>query len=311
MSGTNRAQARSTHPQADQAAEDVLGNGGSALKAALTGFFAAAGADPGVLFSPLSLLVVGLGAGARAYDGRCRQPGIGGKRPRGFLPEETIPPAARAAVPASVAAAAVAAAYHGGVSLAACVRPAVAVAKRVGAPGRSGLLARIAELGPNALHDAPIQRAWLARFGPQEGGTVTSRDLSGPADLDAAAVPHEQGDLTLPWAGDQVDADVGALGDGHALVAIDVRGQLVALAFWSLPHRLVLEPYQTHVPALARPVMRNVSRTAPGSVLQAPCHLAVRSGEGRAHDLVRAVASGSRLELSRDPVSKSVVHTIF
>src|SRR5688572_32963231 len=96
---------------AEEAAQDFLLSGGSAVGAVLSGFFAASGAYAGVLLAPLSLLVAGVGSGARAFDGRLRQPGRGTKRPRGFKQNEAIPDAARVAVSASVAAAMVAHAY--------------------------------------------------------------------------------------------------------------------------------------------------------------------------------------------------------
>ena len=112
-----RALAMSNDPIAEEAAIAQLSQGGSAVGAVLAGFFAAAGGYSGVLLSPLTILVAGIGTGGRAFDGRLRQPGLGTKRPRGFLPEEAIPSAARIAVPASVAAAAVANAYDGAKSL--------------------------------------------------------------------------------------------------------------------------------------------------------------------------------------------------
>lgn len=306
-----RAAASSTYAPAQQAADDTLRAGGSALKAALTGFFAAAGSDPGVLCSPVGLLVVGLGSGARAYDGRCRQPGVGGKRPRGFLSADDVPRAAHAAVPASIAALAVAAAY-GGVSLSACVRPSLSVAKRADAAGRAGLLGRIAELGAKALSDAAVKRTWLAEFGPVEGGMVTPQDLASSMEIDAPARARDDGFFVVPWSSES-SADAGAreaLGEGHALIAADAQGQLVALSFRSLPSTLTLLRYQVHVPALAEPVMRNVSRLAPGAPLPSPADLAILAGEGRGEDTIRAtVDSGATLALSRDPLTKTVHRT--
>src|SRR5687768_17130658 len=118
-----RAVAISNDPVAEEAAQSHLtAQGGSAVGAVLTGFFAAAGAYSGVLLSPLTVLVGGIGTGGRAFDGRVRQPGLATNRPRGFLPEETIPTAARVGVPMTVAAAAVAYAYDGGKSLGSLVK---------------------------------------------------------------------------------------------------------------------------------------------------------------------------------------------
>src|SRR5262245_50858028 len=99
-----RSAAVANDPAAEDAASDYLLSGGSAIGAVLAGYFAAAGAYAGVLLGPLTVLIGGTGMGARAFDGRLRQPGLGTKRPRGFLPEETIPDAARIGVPTGVAA---------------------------------------------------------------------------------------------------------------------------------------------------------------------------------------------------------------
>src|SRR5690606_15897510 len=60
-----RAAALSTHPEANEVASEVLKDGGTALGAALSGFFVAAGNEPGVLFAPLTVLVAEGGGGAR------------------------------------------------------------------------------------------------------------------------------------------------------------------------------------------------------------------------------------------------------
>ena len=60
---------------AEEAAQHILAEAGTAADALIAGFFAAAGARPGVLFSPVQTLIAGPGVGARAFDGRARQPG--------------------------------------------------------------------------------------------------------------------------------------------------------------------------------------------------------------------------------------------
>ncbi|HET9960276.1 MAG TPA: hypothetical protein VFQ61_37555, partial [Polyangiaceae bacterium] len=90
---------------AEQAATERLAAGGSAVTAVLAGFFAVAGARPGVLLGPMSILVAGVGQGARAFDGRVRQPGLGAKRPRGILDGSEVPEAAQVAVPGALGAA--------------------------------------------------------------------------------------------------------------------------------------------------------------------------------------------------------------
>ena len=107
---------------ASQVTASVLA-GASALGTALWGYLCAAGAYPGVLLSPLSILLMGFGA-KRAVDGRVRQPGLGTSRPRGFRAEEEIPGAARVGVPGSLAALFVAFSYDEGQVRGAALRAA-------------------------------------------------------------------------------------------------------------------------------------------------------------------------------------------
>ena len=70
MSVRLRSLARSNDPLCEAAAGDELAKGGSAVDAVLSGYFAAAGAYPGVLLGPVTLLIGGTGSGDRAFDGR-------------------------------------------------------------------------------------------------------------------------------------------------------------------------------------------------------------------------------------------------
>ena len=72
---------------------------GNAADAVVCGLFSAAVLEPSVLLGPAQILVGGTGVGMRAIDGRCRQPGSGSKRPRGYLDGAPIPDAARVATP--------------------------------------------------------------------------------------------------------------------------------------------------------------------------------------------------------------------
>src|SRR6187455_1775853 len=107
----SRAEALATDELAQEAARAELAQSKSAVAAVAAGYFAAAGRYPGVLLAPLTLLVAGVGAGGRVFDGRLRQPGIGAKRPRGLLPGQEVSRAARVALSTSVAALSVALAY--------------------------------------------------------------------------------------------------------------------------------------------------------------------------------------------------------
>jgi hypothetical protein len=261
-----RALCISSHAVAAEYGSKALLTRESALDAVLAGFFAAAALEPGVLFGPLALLTGGTGEGARAYDGRCRQPGVLGKRPRGFLPTQALPQAARVAVPTGIAALAISTSYYGEVSWASACRPAVSLAKQEGALGRAELLAQVSGLAARTLAEGSLARAWTSQYGPVGQGQVTSGDLRAPAGLDQPAL--EVGDtLCLPF---DANIDGGAKAQGgtaHAIVAVDARGLFVGLEFTVLDGGAELTGYEVTVPLLAVPVLRGVPRVAPGTPL--------------------------------------------
>ena len=298
----SRARVQSTRALAGEVAQGVLADGGGALRAVLAGYFAAAGDSPHILFGPLALVTGGLGSGTRVFDGRCRQAGLKGKRPRGLLPDDDVPPASRVAIPQSIAALAVASAYHQGATLASVARPAVAIAKKAGAPGRARFLDLVASQGPAALSEPSFVRAWVSEFGPVRGGVSTTTDL-GPQRLVDVSATEEDLRLTVPFSEAKESP---AFGQEEAIVAVDVSGFFAALSFRRLPGDLVLDEFELSVPLAAEPVFRGVPRVTPGSSL--PMRASVwleRDGSGR---IVRAVAQprdGDALEVSRDPDTKS------
>lgn len=298
-------------PVAREAAESALAAKGGALSSVLAGFFAAAGMDAGVLFSPVQLLVGGLGAGAFAYDGRPRQPGREVKRPRGFREDEEIRPAARAAVPGSLVALSIACAYQSGASLLAASKAGVTQAKAAGSKRRADFIDRIAGLGAASLSEPSLKRTLLTRFGPPEGGQWGHQDLV-PLESVQQRASERRSRLVVPW----VDATppegglsgVSAAGQAHALLAIDASGLFCALSYRSLPEDLVLEEFEVAVPALARPVLRGVPRVAPGTPLTGPARLALtRDDRGRLDGVEAQVSDhGEALRLVRDAETKLV-----
>jgi hypothetical protein len=296
-----RAKAIATQTIATEVASDVLIQGGSALRAALSGFFAAAAVAPGVLFGPTTLFIGGVGVGARVFDGRCRQPGLEGKRPRGFQAEEEVPLAARAAVPGSIGAAAVATAYHPGASLNACVRPAIALCKKAGSKERAALLELVAAHGSRALLQPSVRQAWLTQLGPVEGGMVQPKDLEARSDLDTAAV-ETGGVVSPPWAAER---DAEGLGTAQAVIAADANGLLVAMTFRNLPDRLRLNGFDVVVPLCARPVMRGVPRTAPGVALPAGADIKFSRVQPR-EQVLSVQVEAQVLQLRRDDQSREV-----
>jgi hypothetical protein len=315
----SRALAISNDPLAEEAAQAQLGQGGSAVGAVLAGFFAAAGGYSGVLLSPLTVLVAGIGTGGRAFDGRLRQPGLGTKRPRGFLPDEVVPNAARVAVPAGVAAAAVANAYDGGKSLGSMVKHGILRAERAGADGRAEVLARVRSVGQTALSEQAFMRPFLRLAGPSEGGLITQSDFASITDIDhAASTRHIAGSdfLEAPWSEAWSTQPLPAeLGIGAVVCAVDVRGVFAAAAYFRPSDGLELDDLALLAPLVAVPTQRGVPRQAPGSALPAPAPIAVRcNAEGVPVEVCAEPGASAlnfdgaaRLSLSRDPVTREVL----
>lgn len=273
-----RAAAVASEPVADAAAKEQLAGGGSAVGAVLSGFFAAAGASSGVLLGPISVLVGGTGQGARAFDGRIRQPGIGAKRPRGFPETGTIPDAALVGAPTALAAAAVANAYATGDSLRSVVRRGIEAAERAKAPARAALLERFAQVGASALLESAYRRPLLRVASSSEGGLVTPGDLDPPRDIDGPAqeTSGEQRWIVTPWA-EGTDSHGTSVGRGAVILAVDIHGALAALAYRVAESGLYIEELELVAPLAAVPVRRGVPRLAPGKRLAAPAALALRT----------------------------------
>ena len=313
-----RALAISNDPIAEEAAQAQLGQGGSAVGAVLAGYFAAAGGYSGVLLSPLTVLVAGIGTGGRAFDGRLRQPGLGTKRPRGFLADETVPIAARVAVPAGVAAAAVANAYDGGKSLGSLVKHGILRAERAGADARAEVLARVRAVGQTALSEQAFMRPFLRLAGPSEGGLVTQSDFGSIAEIDHAASARQVAGaefLEPPWSTNWSSEPLPKeLGIGAAVCAVDVRGVFAAVAYFRPSDGLELDDLALLAPLVAVPTQRGVPRQTPGSALPAPAPIAVRcNSEGVPVEVCAEPGSSAlnfdgpaRLSIARDPSTREV-----
>lgn len=300
-----RRAALSTHSEAQDAAEEALTEGGSALHAVITGFLFAAGLSPSPLLGPVGLLYGGVGHGAKAFDGRARQPGLDARRPRGFTNDEP-PKEAYAAAPGSLAALTVALSYLGGKSLLACGRPGIQAAKRSGAAERARFMETALGAGGLGLKQPAIQRAFLAAAGPTAGGNLSA------ADLEMRFAPEHPARVsetlsTLPWA---VSESSLSLPDGlrrHSIIAIDATGLLAALCFFEGPGVPVRE-FEIELPALASPVLRGVPRAKPGTPIDTPMELTLEEGDEGGWDRVAARGSAAdvRIALSQDRRTRAV-----
>ncbi len=276
--------ADASDPRAAVAAERAFQAGGNSVDAVLAGFFVAAAMAPNVLFSSVVVLVAGVGAAPRLIDGRACQPGLEHKRPRGLRPDELVPPQARASVPRSLGALALLHAYGGKRPLSAAVRPAVAAAKKAGAPRRARVLERIARSGAATLTHSNVERALIGNFGPIAGGLLTAADL-------AAARPD---DRRLAWVEPNTLMTVArcpaleGADDGrprrpaHVMVAADPNGRLCALAYCPDPEALVVPELELSLSAEGVPVRRGVARVTPQTPLAsaAPLAIARRASDG-------------------------------
>jgi len=290
-----RALARSNDPACEAAAGVELARGASAIDAVVAGYFAAAGAHASVLLGPVTLLLGGTGSGDRAFDGRVRQPGKNAKRPRGTLPGQEPPPAARVGVPCSVPALAVALGYGAQATLARLVQAGVALARERGAERRAAVLTRIGEVGALAFSEPELSRALVRAFGAPNGGLLTPADFTHPEGLDVPAV-RDQDLLAPPWATQAASAFV----RGVAISAVDVGGMFVAAAFDCQPDALYVDELELSAPLLAVPTLRGVPRLAPGAAIPAAAPLWISyDAAGAAHELWTAPSARSMQEATR------------
>jgi gamma-glutamyltranspeptidase/glutathione hydrolase len=264
----------------------MLLDGSSALGAVIAAYFSAIGRESGVLMSPMSLMTAGVAAGTRAFDGRLRQPGIGGKRPRGFRNGETIPAAAFIAAPTGVHAALVALAYDRESTLSRILRAANKSLRDVAPSPRLRLLERVAQAGAHALAESTFAHPLLAVASPSEGGVLTMADLNAVPEVDHAArvsVSRNENDKTrvsgevvlgAPWE------NMGSEGrsERHEIVlAVDGRGGFAALDYVCAEAGVMIEELGLMAPRAAVPVLRGVPRVAPGTFLSATSGIAIHT----------------------------------
>ncbi|HMA91636.1 MAG TPA: hypothetical protein VKP30_03075 [Polyangiaceae bacterium] len=313
-----RAAAISNDPVAEQGANECLLGGGTALGAALAGFFASAGANSSVLLGPISILVAGVGSGVRAFDGRLRQPGLGVKRPRGFRDEDPVPDAAYVAVPNAMSAVAVALAYDEDRSLSSVVRYGIANAQRVGADARAEQLKVVRGMGAAAFSDPMFLRPLMHVAGPSEGGNLTPNDFSAvPTDVDVEATAHPESSdwFEVPWAAGGAAPTARDLGGQMVIIAFDTRGCAAGISYLRAKDGISLDSIELEAPRAAVPVLRGVTRFAPGERIAYPASMAIRVEAGRPTTIIASPGSprlgqseldGPQLSLGRANSSRLV-----
>jgi gamma-glutamyltranspeptidase/glutathione hydrolase len=273
---TRAAAASETHVA--HAARETLTGGANAVDAVIAGVLAAAAASPGVFLGPLQVLIAGAGAGLIAADGRLRQPGLGGVRPRGALAGAAIPAPARVAVPALPATLAAVLASFGTSTLRKLATPAIKDARAAGAKNRASVLDAFSRRGAPALADEAHATALLAVAGRAAGGLLTIDDL-GEVRPEIASVVESRlrpaGWLQAPWRAEGLTAS-----HVHVVAAADHKG-LVCIACYESPEDgLPIPELGLIAPAAAEPVLRGLPRVRPGEPRPAAAPIALRVRKG-------------------------------
>jgi hypothetical protein len=259
-----------SRPEAREAAEEMLGQGGSALDAALAGYLASAGATPWALMAPVLITVAGVGSGVRFVDGRARQPGQGLERPQRFADEAKVPAQALVSVPTAPVALALAVASFGSKPLSQLVAAGVRFARADGADSRASMLERLAQAKVLMLLDRGLQSEIRSRLPRIEGALLGSEDFESLSpEVAVGGAPQAFAGrkvLMAPWSGDAGLTAVVENGRGVVLAA-DARGGLAAVVFERPERNLSLFDGQIELPMLAQPILKGVPRLKPGAVL--------------------------------------------
>lgn len=308
--------AQATRGEVADVAREALDKG-NAVDAVVAGVFAAAALAPQVLLGPVQLLVGGAGAGLRAVDGRTRQAGKKLPRPRGFLREDEVPPAAKVGVPLLPAALAAALASFGTASVARAVGPAREIARALSEP-RADLLSRIGRRGAAALTDAGVVGELVAACGRVAGGVLGEADLKELLPAIVACKVQAIGArkaATVPWGSEAVrsDGDRFVPASNVEVVAVaDARGLLAIACYGASEEGLGIDALGLVAPFTAEPVRRGQTRVTPGEAREAPAPIALSESEGlvdiavaitgaedaeaRLHDVLQELGQGALLD---------------
>jgi gamma-glutamyltranspeptidase/glutathione hydrolase len=265
---------------------------GNAADAVVTGVFVAAAVHPAVLLGPFQLLAGGGGVGPLALDGRLRQPGLGVPRPRGFVPAEPVPGAARVAVPTLPAALAASLGALGHFTLRRALGPAIEHAVGV-STARAEVLEALARRGPTALWDHPLAGELFDVAGRANGGLLTREDLATvrPALVRCQVGGRGPSTLRTPWTeGDSPDSSF-----VQVLAAADAKGMVVIGCYENALEGLAIPALGLVAPSRAHPVMRGKRRLQPGVALPSASPIALHWSGGRV-DLALGVARDSEAE---------------
>lgn len=272
------------HPDAQEAADECLRAGGTAVDAALAGYFALAGATTWALLSPVTVLVAGGGAGVRFVDGRARQPGQGIERPLRYADAGSPPLLALASAPATAAALSQTASQFGRDTLVRLAAYGVRAARKQGARARAALIERVGSAKSWALQDRSFLAEVAERVPRFEGALLQ------PSDLAIEAVDVAQGEPSTLLAGHPLALppwhDPTAHPAGTALVLTTERGGMAGLLAMRPARTIALFDGEVDLPALAAPAIKGVPRLRPGSPLPVAAPLVALLERERATHLI-------------------------
>ncbi|HTM43717.1 MAG TPA: hypothetical protein VL137_02110 [Polyangiaceae bacterium] len=275
----SRSALLASDPDVEAAGQLVLAETRSAIASVVHSYFYAAGLFPGVLLSPVVFVTATGGGDARIFDGRLRQPGLGARRPRGFLPNQEIPDAAKLATPVGTQAALVALAYDKSLTPSAAVKAGVVVARKAGARRRMRVMERIAAAGVSAFSESVVAHPLLAVGAASQGGMLTLSDLRQVCAVDQPATllakRGEEFEMGAQW---QLGNFAKEKGRSVALVvcAADAHGRFAGFFCRQAMKGIAIDELELLAPFAAVPVIRSVTRVTPGSALACDLPLCVR-----------------------------------
>jgi hypothetical protein len=296
--------ASSSLPVGHDAAQACLDAGGTAIDAALAGYFAISGAISWALLAPVTVAMAGSGTGLRFVDGRCRQPGKGIDKPVRYADDSKVPPAVRAAVPGSISAITIGAAPFARETTVALASYGIQVALKEGATARAELIERVGQAKAWALLDRGFLAEMNERVPRFEGALLGELDLAEvPADV-IAGQPVAEGPFSMakaPWADDPAMAGVEE-GQRLFVLAADNWGGLAGVLIEGARHTVSLFGGEVDLPGLAVPLLKGVPRPKPGATLPMSAPLGILfDGE-----LPVSIATSSRRRLDLEHLDEAL-----
>jgi hypothetical protein len=302
-----RGAAASTTIEGAQAASQALlvegGEAGRAIDAVFAGVLAIAARRAGVLLGSGVLLLGGTGEGARAIDGRARQPGLSAPRPRGFASAEEVPDAARIAVPGLPAALMIAHAGRGVRTPNFLARLATSTAEAHGSidADRVKSIHAFGRAGPMFLRAGAIRDALITAGARSLGGTLTPEDLEAATALTGPARVTEVGArrwIVAPFRDPLAEGADGADGDASVAIvaAADTHGAFAIACIAIATRTLALEGTGLSAPLVAKPILRGVTRLAAGTALEMPAPIGLGQAKEGGVDLALGLAAAAQSE---------------